>query len=184
MPEDAECVFQGVIFDIYQWEQENYEGKRATYEKIKRKDTAVVIAVTIDKKIIVIEQEQPGHTAPYMSCVSGRLDPGENPLEAAQRELLEETGHQSDDWELFNAGHVSTKIDWVIYTFIARGCKKISEQNLDGGEKIKLFYVDFDEFVDLVLGDSFDDLGMKVAFLKAKLDPKKMDEIKRQLGIL
>ena len=60
MPENAKCVFKGEIFDVYQWEQEMYDGTKATFEKLKRPDTVVVFPVLPDGQIILTEQEQPG----------------------------------------------------------------------------------------------------------------------------
>lgn len=45
MPEHAECVFSGKIFDTYQRNQTMYDGSIATFEKVKRTDTVVVFAI-------------------------------------------------------------------------------------------------------------------------------------------
>ncbi len=177
MPANAQCVFRGVIFDVYQWDQIDYTGKMQIFEKLKRPDTAIVIPVTEDGKIIYSIQEQPGK-APFMSLIGGRVDDGEDGLEAAKRELLEETGYDAQDWTLLDAAHPTTKIDWCIYTFVARGCQKVGEQDLDGGEKIELRFATFEEFARLVTHEDFREDGLKIRFLEAMLDPKKMQELK------
>ncbi len=177
MPDDATKVFSGVLFDVYQWEVMGYDGKPKTFEKVKRSDTAMIIAVTEEGQIIVALQEQP-NKAPFMGLVGGRLDEGEEPLEAAKRELLEETGYEAAEWQLFDAVQPVGKIDWAIYTFIARGCKKVAEQNLDGAEKIDLKLVDFDEFVQIVMQPNFGDLELRIKLLEAQGDPQKMAGIK------
>ncbi|HVY67886.1 MAG TPA: hypothetical protein VHA30_03255 [Patescibacteria group bacterium] len=73
----------------------------------------------------------------------------------------------------------TSKIEWAVYTFIAKGCKKVTEQNLDGAEKIELLFVDFDKFVEMVLHNEFGDQELKIRFLEAK----KMDAIKQQFGM-
>lgn len=60
-------MFKGVIFDVYQWEQEMFDGTTQTFEKLKRPDTIMVIPVTEDGKIILTEQEQPGKK-PFISA--------------------------------------------------------------------------------------------------------------------
>ena len=65
----------------------------------------------------------------------------------AQRELLEETGLVSEDWEFFKAYEKSSKIDYDSVLYIARNCKKIQEQNLDAGERINIRRVDWKEFL-------------------------------------
>ena len=59
IPDTATKDFSGVFFDIYQWQQELYDGSFKTFERAKRPDSASMVAVTPDKKIIVTEQEQP-----------------------------------------------------------------------------------------------------------------------------
>lgn len=180
IPPQAKRVFKGVIFDVYQWEQEMYDGTTATFEKLKRPDTAVVIPVLPDQKILVASQEQPDK-APFMGFPGGRIDEGEEPLDGAKRELLEETGYASEDWVLFEAQEPVGKIDWTIYTFIARNTQKIAEQNLDGGEKIELRILSFEELIELATQGNFYDLGFRMKALEALAHPEKMVEFKKQL---
>ena len=91
MPADARLVFKGVVFDVYQWEQELYDGSRATFEKLKRPDTVLVVPVLEDGNILMTYQEQPGKVA-FRGFAGGRVEEGEEPEAAARRELLEETG--------------------------------------------------------------------------------------------
>lgn len=180
IPPHARRVFRGVIFDVYQWEQPAYDGTVKLFEKLKRPDTAVVIPVTAEGKIIVSRQEQPGKI-PFVGCLGGRVDAGENALEAARRELLEESGFVSDDWTLFDAVQPTSKIEWVVYTFIARNCKKIAEQALDGAEKIELSLVDFDEFTGIVTDEHFGEQEIKIRFLEARNDPEKIELLRKKI---
>jgi 8-oxo-dGTP pyrophosphatase MutT (NUDIX family) len=178
LPENAKCVFKGILFDTYQWEADCYDGNKKVFEKLKRPDTAIIIPVTEDGKIIIALQEQP-HKPPFIGAVGGRVDEDEDVLETAKRELLEETGYQSDDWILFDAVQPVAKIEWAVYTFIAKGCKKVAEQKLDGAEKIELKFVNFDEFIDLVVNDNRFGDEFKIKILEAKLQSEKLEEIKK-----
>lgn len=178
MPDHAKLVFKGVMFDVYQWEQEGYDGTVKIFEKIKRADTSMVVAVTENGEIMLAKQEQPGK-APFIDLLGGRVDEGEDPLDAAKRELLEESGCEANEWALFDAIQPVSKIEWAAYYFIARGCKKVSEQNLDGAEKIELMYLNFDEFVDFVISPDFGDCEFKSKFYEAKLNPAKMQELRK-----
>ncbi len=180
IPPDAKKVFKGVIFDVYQWKQKLFDGSYETFEKLKRPDTVLIIAVTEDHKILSSYQEQPGKV-PFRGLLGGRIDEGEAPLEAAKRELREESGYESDEWFLFDAIQPVSKIDWVVYTFVAKGCKKTSNQKLEAGEKIALEPVTFERFVDLVFAEEFGDAELKLKLLEAKLNPEKMAEIKRTI---
>lgn len=180
-PPQAKRVFKGMIFDVYQWEQEMYDGSTHTFEKIVRPDTAIVIPVTEDGKIIICEQEQPHREKPYLSLISGQVEENEPPEEAAKRELLEETGFEAKELVLFDKHEVSHKIAWTIYTYIAKGCKKVSEQDLDPGEKIKLDFISFEEFIELLTQKRVDNIHLTVRALEAKLDPEKMTKLQNIL---
>jgi 8-oxo-dGTP pyrophosphatase MutT (NUDIX family) len=177
IPENAKRVFKGVIFDVYQWEQEMFDGTKEIFEKLKRPDTVVIFPILPDGKILLTEQEQPGKE-PFIGTTGGRVDEGEDILSAAKRELLEESGYVAEEYILWDAQHPVGKIDWVIYTFIAKGLKKVAEMNLDAGEKIKLLPVTFDELIEMAIDKNFSEREIISKFFEAKLDPKKMQELK------
>ena len=178
IPENAKKVFDGVIFDVYQWEQEMFDGTKATFEKLKRPDTVTVFPVLPDGKILLIEEQQPG-SIPYFGPPGGRVDEVEDILFAAKRELLEESGYEAEEFILWESQHPTTKIDWVIYTFIAKRIKQTREAHLDAGEKIKIKAVTFDQMFNMAIDPkSHFDEDVTIKFLRAKLDPNKMEELK------
>jgi 8-oxo-dGTP pyrophosphatase MutT (NUDIX family) len=181
MPENAKKVFSGILFDTYQWEVEGYDGINRIFEKIARPDTVMIIPVTEDGKIMLATQEQP-NKPPFLGTLGGRVDEGEDVLEAAKRELLEESGYVTEKWLLFDSVQPVSKIEWAVYTFIAKDCKKIAEQNLDGAEKINLKFVNFEEFIDLAVNDDKFGDEFRIKILEAKLDSKKMEELKKYLA--
>lgn len=178
IPENAKLVFKGKIFDVYQWEQKMYDGSTAIFERLKRPDTVVVFPILPDGKIILVEQEQPDKDL-FIGTAGGRVEEGEDILEAAKRELLEETGYQADEYFLWFAEQPIGKIDWTVYNFIAKGAIKVAEQNLDAGEKIKLKPVSFDEFIEIGLNGDFEEKQIVPSILEAKLYPEKMAELKK-----
>lgn len=180
LPDTAKRVYRGVIFDVYQWEVDGYDGTKKIFEKLKRPDTVMVIPITEDGKIILTKQEQPGKQ-PFIGTAGGRVDDGEGVLDAAKRELLEETGYEAKEWVLFDAVQPVSKVEWAVYTFFAKGCKKVAEQNLDGAEKIDLMHINFDEFVQQVLEKDFSDLELKIKFFEAKLDEDRLGEIRKMM---
>lgn len=182
-PGDAKLVFKGIIFDVYHWEQELYDGTTATFEALKRPDTVDIITVTAEKKILVQKETQPG-VAEFLGLPCGRANPDEDVLEAAKRELNEETGFTSEEWELFKAIQQLTKTDWAYYVFIARNARQTNPEHLDAGEKIKLMQVSFDEFLDLAIMPEFRDEPITSVVLRAKLDPQLMLDLKKRLGLI
>lgn len=180
MPAHAKLVFKGVLHDVYQWEQQGFDGSTMVFEKLARPDTVNVIAVTEDKRILIAHQEQPGKP-PFRSLPGGRVDEGEDILAAAKRELLEESGYESSEWELLSAYQPLSKIDWAIFSFVARGAKKVADQTLDAGEKIEIEPVDFDMFLGIVLQPDFLEQELRIQILEAKLDPAKMQELRHKI---
>ena len=176
IPPHAKRVFKGVIFEVYQWEQEMFDGTRAIFEKLRRPDTVVVFPVLPDGKIILTEQEQPGRGS-FIGATGGRIDNGEDVLTAARRELLEETGYIAEEFILWDARHPISKIDWVIYTFVAKKLKKIADPNLDAGEKIELKPLTLDEFIELGANERFSEKEIVFRLFEAKYNSAKKKEL-------
>lgn len=150
IPKQAKIVFKGKIFDVYQWPQKMYDGSVATFEMLKRPGAVRVIAIKGDK--IILNQEKQPAGKKELGTFGGRVDEGETPLACAKRELLEEAGMKSDDWKLLSKEEFyPDKMDFTVYTFVARDCKKIQEPAKDPGEKIKIIAVDFDKFIKITL---------------------------------
>lgn len=171
IPKQAKIVFKGKIFDVYQWPQKLYDGSTAVFEMLKRPHTVQVMP-TIGNKIFISRQIQPQHKKYFYSLFGGRVDGGETPLQAAKRELVEEAGLTSDDWELFDANQPLQKMDWAIYTYVARNCKKTNNKNPDAGEKIKTVALTFQQFIDLIFHKDFRGQSIMYEIVKAKLQGK------------
>ncbi len=176
IPKHAKKVFNGILFDVYQWKQEMFDGTKAIFEKLKRADTVVVFPVLDDGRILLTEQEQPGRK-PFMGATGGGLEEGEDVLTAAKRELLEETGYEAKEFFLWDAQQPSSKIDWVVYTFIAKGLKKISKLNLDAGEKITFKPVTFDQLIEAGTDKNFSEKEIVTKLYEAKCDMQKKKEL-------
>lgn len=149
IPEGSKLVFKGQIFDVYQWEQEMFDGSKATFEMLKRPDTIKVIAIK-DDKIVITDEQQPNDRA-YYDIPGGRHDEeGETELEAAKRELLEETGMKFKNWKLIEVSQPHSKIDWLVYIFLATEFESQTDQKLDVGEKIEIKLLSLDEIKNLI----------------------------------
>ncbi len=155
LPENAKCVFKWKIFSIWQWEQEMFDGKKKIFERASRPDTIDIIATTKDWKILILEEKQPWRDTFY-GLVGWTCEENEEPLETAQRELLEETWMKSQEWEKFNSYRISSKLAYESHLFIARNCEKVQEQSLDEWwEIIKIKEMDWKEFLDFIASDKF-----------------------------
>ena len=93
----------------------------------------------------------------------------ETALEAARRELSEETGYVSDDWKhLLTVPSNATLADNYAFVFRARNCRKESEQNLDETEVLKVKKLSAGEIETLIQTGKFQQAVHVMAWLLAK----------------
>lgn len=179
LPKGAKMVFKGKIFEVWQWRQKMFDGSFATFERVRRPDTATVVPI-VGNKILMIEEEQPGK-GHYFGFPGGRIDEGEGELAAAKRELLEETGMISKEWKLLFAEEPVNKMVWTIYTYVARDCAKIQKPMLDPGERIRTKLISFEQFLKLYKNRRFREGEMGRLILQAQYDKEYRNLLKRLL---
>jgi ADP-ribose pyrophosphatase len=144
VPENAKRVFEGVIYDVYQWQQKMFDESSATFEMLRRPDTVQIIC-SDNNKLLVLEEEQP-HAGRRTNFAGGRVDEDdESILSAAKREVLEETGLTFNNWKLLDVVQPHAKFEWFIYTYLASAKLSETDQKLDNGEKVTLLWLDFEE---------------------------------------
>lgn len=152
IPDEAELAFKGLMFDVYQWQQEMFDGSKDTFEMLRRVDILKVFVI-VDGKLLLQKEEQPA-VGTFYDIPGGRHDvPGETYLQAAQREVLEETGMTLKNWRLINVRQIAHKIECFTYFYVATDLIDTVDMKLDAGEKIKNQYVSFDEYVEMGKND-------------------------------
>ena len=139
----------------------------------------VLISARRDDGCILMERHYKqclGRT--ILTSPAGGVDNGEEPLKAAQRELLEETGLASKDWQLFNVYHPFRRILWDIYVFVARDCYSVGKPRPEAGEKIKLQKLDYSDFVKKITRLYWEgDLVSEI--LQSQQDPRRTRSLRR-----
>jgi 8-oxo-dGTP pyrophosphatase MutT (NUDIX family) len=100
-------------------------------------DWVHVVALTSDDRLVLVRQFRPGVQAATLELPGGMAEAGETPLQAAQREFAEETGHAAAEWRMVSAlppepAHSSNTIHFVL----ALGCRPATGQALDAGEDV------------------------------------------------
>lgn len=102
-----------------------------------------IIALTKDDQMVMVDQYRHALGETHYELVAGVIDPGESPLEAAKRELSEETGFEGGEWELFmTLSPNPTNHNNKSYTFLARGVEKKREQHQEATEDIGVHVFD------------------------------------------
>lgn len=110
-----------------------------------------VIALTGDNQILLVEQYRHGIHETTLEIPGGMVDSGENPEEAAKRELLEETGFSSDSWVFLGKTSSNPAIlSNYTHLYLAKNCVKTASQQTDGHEDIKIHTMPLVDFLQLV----------------------------------
>ena len=91
----SQTVYAGKVFGIRRDEVIEPTGVRATREMITHPGSVVVLPVLPDGQILLIEQYRHAAKQYLWELVAGRIDEGETPEQAAERELIEETGYRA-----------------------------------------------------------------------------------------
>ena len=101
--------------------------------------------------------------------VNAPEDVAEDALETAKRELREETGYESDEWEyLLAVPSNATIADNYAYIFKATNCRKSSGQDLDDTEFVDVIKHTEDEIEEMIAGGKFQQAMHIMAWLLAK----------------
>ena len=113
------------------------------YYVLEYPDWVNIIAITKDGQIVMERQYRHalGNTCYELPC--GVIEKGETPLEAAKRELLEETGFAGGEWQewMTLSPNPATSTN-LAHSFLATGVEKVSGQHLDATEDIDVYLLD------------------------------------------
>lgn len=114
-------------------------GKEEKMIVVRSRDAANVVAITKEGKAVMVKQYRFGIKDDTIEVAGGLVDKGEDPLEAAKRELAEETGYTGGEWQFLQTIQSNpVYMDGLIHQYIATGVKKTTEQKLDPGENIEV----------------------------------------------
>ena len=150
-------------------ESENLE---AEFAILDCPDWINVVALTPENEIVLVEQHRYGIEKPTLELAGGVCDPGEEPLETSQRELLEETGYSSEEWiYLGNVSANPAMQNNYVHTYLALNCKETHDQELDGNERINVHVMPVVKFLDMVGRGEIEHALVVAAVAKFLLSP-------------
>lgn len=114
-------------------------------------DWCNVIAETEDDQLVLIWQYRPGTDELSLEIPGGVIDPGEEPIDAARRELREETGYEADALELLSVVEPNPALQGNrCWTYLARGARLAGATAFDELEELETLLVPKSDIPSLI----------------------------------
>ena len=113
---------------------------------------AGILAVTESDDVVLVRQYRHGITGESLELPAGVIETGEAPLDAAKRELLEETGYASERWEpIASVATEPSRHTVRAHFFCALDAKQVAAHSPDASEEIEIVLVPKSALIELVL---------------------------------
>ncbi len=163
-------IYDGVVIKLTVEEVELPNGEVSIREIIEVRDSVGVLAVTKDKKVVMVKQYRKAIEKEIIEIPAGCVDEGESPLETAKRELREETGYGNGEFKLINEFFSSPGTNRTKHSlFVALDVEKVSSDlDLDKDEFLVVEELSFEELDELFDRGELQDLKTAYAYLYLK----------------
>ena len=164
----SERIYEGAILNVRRDTVTAVRGQ-AYREIIEHNGAVAMVAITDDKKIVMVEQYRYACGRNVLELPAGKIDKGEtDPVKAAIRELKEETGYEAENIKLM--GKINTSVAYseeVIYIYAVTGLTA-GEQDLDEDEAVNVKEYAFEEVYDMAAQGKLIDAKTVAGLLMAK----------------
>jgi ADP-ribose pyrophosphatase len=119
----------------------------------------IVFALTGDDRVVLVRQYKHGIGRELIELPAGAIDPGEDPMQTAIRELAEETGYAARSMELVRSFVTDpTNSNSIAHLFLARGASIAGKQNLDPTESIAVELTTVEDLREYVRDGTIDSM--------------------------
>lgn len=140
-------------------------GKAMRFSLIRAVDWVNVIALTRDERVVLIRQYRPGIDSVCIEIPGGMVDEGEEPLAAAKRELVEETGFTAPTWRPLGVVAPNPAIQSNrLHSFLALDAEATQATRFDGNEILALDVVPLPEVHQMLRSGAIDHALVIAAF--------------------
>lgn len=165
---ESELIFDGRVVKLYKDKIELSTGQESFREVVKHSGGVVILAKKEDKIILVKQFRYPMKEVLY-ELPAGKLEIGEDPFEAAKRELEEETGYCANKWT--DLGYVYTSpgySDEKLYLYEAEDLE-FTHCHPDEGEIIQAFEYKYDDVLKMIDNGEINDAKTLCALMRAQI---------------
>ena len=165
---ESELIFDGRVVKLYKDKIELPTGQESFREVVKHSGGVVILAKKEDKILLVKQFRYPMKEVLY-ELPAGKLEIGEDPFEAAKRELEEETGYCANKWT--DLGFVYTSpgySDEKLYLYEAEDLE-FTHCHPDEGEIIQAFEYKYDDVLKMIDNGEINDAKTLSALMRAQI---------------
>ena len=163
----SEKIYKGAIINLRR-DKVTVQGGTSYREIIEHNGGAVIAALTEDNKLVMVRQYRKPADKVMLEVPAGKIDPGEKPLEAAARELKEETGYTAEKVEFLTQFYPSVGYsEEMLYLYLCTGLTP-GETNFDENEAIDIEEVELDRLFKMAMSGEIDDAKTLIAILMVK----------------
>jgi ADP-ribose pyrophosphatase len=159
----SEMIYEGKIINLRRDVVTTRGGREAAREIVEHNGGVVIAALTDDNKVPMVRQYRKAAEKVVLEIPAGKLEAGEDPMEAALRELKEETGFSAASirhiTDAYSSIGYSTE---VLHFYLATGLTP-GETDFDEGEAIDVELMDLDELRALAIDGGLEDQKTIVA---------------------
>jgi ADP-ribose diphosphatase len=121
---------------------------------------SVVVAVTPEGQLVMVRGYKHGPRKICLNAPAGLIEAGESPLEAAQRELLEETGYTGSHWAMLGSFIVdSNRQCGTAHIFLAKNAVQVTQAQDDDAEELEVELMSPRHFLEAVRANDISTLG-------------------------
>ncbi len=164
-PLNEDVAWTGRIFNVNRLEVELPDGRKALRDVVRHPGAVAIVALTDEGRICLVRQYRTALGRVTVEIPAGKLDAGEDPLECANRELLEETGMVAEKMAFLTTIATSDGFcDELIHIYMATGLS-FDKSSPDADEFINVDLVEVGELVDAVLDGRIEDAKTVVGAL-------------------
>ena len=159
-----ETKYDGRRFKVIQKQYERNDGLKIIRDCVEPGDAVIIIAVNEKDEIYFIEQYRETIENVALELPAGMIDKGENPRDAAKRELEEETGIKAKTIEYLTSCHTSAGYTAEkIYIYVAKDFE-YGKQNLDETEEIlSIKKIHIEDAMQMILEDKIEHASVYIA---------------------
>lgn len=139
-------VYRGKLLDVRYDRIQLPDGHESAREYVVHQGAVLIIPLLDNGELIFERQFRYPLRQAFLELPAGKIEPGEDILNTATRELLEETGHSASEWRYLGVMHPCIGYsNERIEIFLASGLQRESGQQLDHGEFLDVLNLSLDD---------------------------------------